>query len=238
MADMEDPSMRARDLMTTNLVTIPPDAPLEALARVLSERGISGAPVVDADGALLGMVTESDLIRRLAAKEDAPKSWVLGLLASAAEQAARFARTHGHRARDVMTTDIASVTEDTSIEHVAHIIEEKKIRRVPVLRDGKLVGVVSRSDLIRALLAAPGSLAEDAPDERIRRDLSLAMRNEPWVDTYFIFPDVKNGQVTFHGFCRSDAVKQGLRVLAENVPGVKGVAFETQEPPAYVMGVS
>ena len=77
--------MRARDLMTTNLVTIPPDAPLEALARVLSERGISGAPVVDADGALLGMVTESDLIRRLAAKEDAPKSWVLGLLASAAE---------------------------------------------------------------------------------------------------------------------------------------------------------
>ena len=156
--------MRARDLMTTNLVTIPPDAPLEALARVLSERGISGAPVVDADGALLGMVTESDLIRRLAAKEDAPKSWVLGLLASAAEQAARFARTHGHRARDVMTTDIASVTEDTSIEHVAHIIEEKKIRRVPVLRDGKLVGVVSRSDLIRALLAAPGSLAADAPD--------------------------------------------------------------------------
>jgi len=85
VADMEDPSMRARDLMTTNLVTIPPDAPLEALARVLSERGISGAPVVDADGTLLGMVTESDLIRRLAAKEDAPKSWVLGLLASAAE---------------------------------------------------------------------------------------------------------------------------------------------------------
>jgi CBS domain-containing protein len=137
-----------------------------------------------------------------------------------------------------MTTDIASVTEETSIEHVAHIIEEKKIRRVPVLRDGKLVGVVSRSDLIRALLAAPGSLATDAPDERIRRDLALAMRNEPWVDTYFIFPDVKDGQVTFHGFCRSDAVKQGLRVLAEKLPGVKGVAFETQVPPAYVMGVS
>jgi osmotically-inducible protein OsmY len=64
------------------------------------------------------------------------------------------------------------------------------------------------------------------------------MRNEPWVDTYFIFPDVKEGQVTFHGFCRSDAVKQGLRVLAEKVPGVKGVAFETQKPPAYVLGVS
>jgi len=230
--------MRVRDLMTTSLVTIPPEAPLEVVARLLSDRGISGVPVVDGAGSLLGMVTEGDLIRRLAAKEDAPKSWVLGLFASAADQAARFARTHGQRARDVMTTDIASVTEDTSIEHVAHIIEDRKIRRVPVLRDGKLVGVVSRSDLIRALLAAPGSIAADAPDARIRRDLALAMRNEPWVDTYFIFPDVKGGQVTFHGFCRSETVKQGLRVLAEGVPGVKGVAFETQDPPAYMLGVS
>lgn len=230
--------MRARDLMTTSLVTIPPDAPLEAVARVFADRGISGAPVVDADGQFLGMVTEGDLIRRLAAKEDAPKSWMAGLFASAPEQAARFARTHGHRARDVMTTEIASVGEDTSIEHVAHMIEERKIRRVPVLRDGKLAGVVSRSDLIRALMAAPGSLAADAPDERIRRDLAIAMRNEPWVDTYFIFHDVRDGQVTFHGFCRSEAVKQGLRVLAENVPGVKGVAFETQAAPAYIVGAS
>ncbi|MCA3321432.1 MAG: CBS domain-containing protein, partial [Roseomonas sp.] len=106
--------MRARDLMTTSLVTIPPEAPLDAVARVFADRGISGAPVVDGAGTLLGMVTEGDLIRRLAAKEDAPKSWVLGLFASATEQAARFARTHGHRARDVMTTDIASVTEETS----------------------------------------------------------------------------------------------------------------------------
>lgn len=230
--------MRVRDLMTTSLVTIPPEAPLEVVARLLSDRGISGVPVVDGAGSLLGMVTEGDLIRRLAAKEDAPKSWVLGLFASAADQAARFARTHGQRARDVMTTDIASVTEDTSIEHVAHIIEDRKIRRVPVLRDGKLVGVVSRSDLIRALLAAPGSIAADAPDARIRRDLAIKMRNEPWVDTYFIFPDVKGGQVTFHGFCRSETVKQGLRVLAEGVPGVKGVVFETQESPAYMLGVS
>jgi len=230
--------MRARDLMTTSLVTIPPDAPLEAVARVLADRGVSGAPVVDASGTFLGMITEADLIRRLAAKEDAPKSWVAGLFASAADQAARFARTHGHRARDVMTTEIASVGEDTSIEHVAHIIEDKKIRRVPVLRDGKLLGVVSRSDLIRALLTAPASLAADAPDERIRRDLAIAMRNEPWVDTYFIFPDVQNGQVTFHGFCRADTVKQGLRVLAENIPGVKGVTFETQAPPAFIIGAS
>jgi CBS domain-containing protein len=228
--------MRARDLMTTSLVTIPPDAPVEAVARVLSDRGISGAPVVDSSGRLLGMVTEGDLIRRLAAVEDRPKSWFVGLFQSAEAQAARYARTRGRKARDVMTTDLVTVTEDTPIEHIAHLIEEKNIRRVPVVRDGKLVGVVSRADLLRALVAPPQSISAEAPDSRIRAQLVQAMREQPWVDTYFIFPEVKDGVVTFYGFCRSETVKQGLRVLAEGVPGVKEVRFETEAAPAYIVG--
>lgn len=228
--------MRARDLMTTSLATVPPDAPVEAVARMLAERGISGAPVVDANGTLLGVVTEGDLMRRLAAVEDRPRSWIAGLFKSAEEQAARFARTHGRKARDVMTTDLVTVTEDTPVEHIAHIIEEKNIRRVPVVRDGKLVGVVSRADLLRALLAPSQSLSADAPDSRIRVRVVEAMRDQPWVDTYFIFPEVKDGVVTFYGFCRSEKVKQGLRVLAEGVPGVKEVRFETEEAPPYIVG--
>lgn len=228
--------MRARDLMTTSLVTIPPDAPVEAVARVLSDRGISGAPVVDSSGKLLGMVTEGDLMRRLAAVEDRPQSWIAGLFKSAEEQAARYARTHGRKARDVMTTDLVTVDEDTPIEHIARIIEEKNIRRVPVVRDGKLLGVVSRADLLRALIGPPQSLSADAPDSRIRVRVVEAMRDQPWVDTYFIFPEVKDGVVTFYGFCRSEKVKQGLRVLAEGVPGVKEVRFETEEAPAYIVG--
>lgn len=228
--------MRARDLMTTSLVTVPPDAPVEAVARVLSDRGISGAPVVDSSGKLLGMVTEGDLMRRLAAVEDRPQSWIAGLFRSAEEQAARYARTHGRKARDVMTTDLVTVDEDTPIEHIARIIEEKNIRRVPVVRDGKLLGVVSRADLLRALIAPPQSLSAEAPDSRIRARVVEAMRDQPWVDTYFIFPEVKDGVVTFYGFCRSEKVKQGLRVLAEGVPGVKEVRFETEEAPAYIVG--
>ena len=228
--------MRARDLMTTSLVTVPPDAPVEAVARVLSDRGISGAPVVDSSGKLLGMVTEGDLMRRLAAVEDRPQSWIAGLFRSAEEQAARYARTHGRKARDVMTTDLVTVDEDTPIEHIARIIEEKNIRRVPVERDGKLLGVVSRADLLRALIGPPQSLSADAPDSRIRARVVEAMRDQPWVDTYFIFPEVKDGVVTFYGFCRSEKVKQGLRVLAEGVPGVKEVRFETEEAPAYIVG--
>ena len=230
--------MRARDLMTTNLVTLPPDAPLEAVAHALADRGISGAPVVGADGSLLGMVTEGDLIKRLAAKDMPETSWFSGLFRSASDQAARYARVHGQKARDVMTTELATVTEDTSIEHVARIIEDKGVRRVPVVRDGKLVGLVSRADLIRALIMPAASLTADAPDERIRRDLLKAMRDQPWVDTFYLFADVRDGIVTFHGFCRSEEIKQALRVLAEGIEGVKGVTMETDLPPPFLLGVS
>lgn len=230
--------MRARDLMTTNIVTLPPDAPLEAVVQALADRGISGAPVVGADGTLLGMVTEGDLIQRLIAKDMPEQSWFSGLFRSAANQAARFARVHGRKARDVMTAQLATVTEDTSIEHVARIIEEKGVRRVPVVRDGKLVGVVSRADLIRAMIMPAASLTADAPDERIRRDVLKAMRDQPWVDTFYLFADVRDGIVTFHGFCRSDEVKQALRVLAEEIEGVKGVSIETDIPPPFLLGVS
>lgn len=230
--------MRARDLMTTTLVTLPPDAPLEAVAHALADRGISGAPVVGADGTLLGMVTEGDLIKRLAAKDRPETSWFSGLFRSASDQAARYARVHGQTARDVMTTDLATVAEDASIEHVARIIEEKGVRRVPVVRDGKLVGLVSRADLIRAMIMPAASLTADAPDERIRRDLAKAMRDQPWVDTFYMFADVQDGVVTFHGFCRSEEIKQGLRVLAEAIEGVKSVKMETDLPPPFLIGVA
>jgi CBS domain-containing protein len=228
--------MRARDVMSTSVMTLPPDAPLATAAGMLAKRGVSGAPVVDGEGKLLGMVTETDLLRRLAAVEDRPRSWVAGLFASAQDQADRFARTHGRRARDVMTTQLETVAPETSVEHVARVLEEKKIRRVPVVEDGKLVGLVSRADLLRALLVEPGTAKADAPDERIRRDLQQAMREQPWVDTYFLFPEVKDGVVTYYGFCRSDAVKRALRVLAEGVPGVKDVKMETEAMPLFASG--
>lgn len=227
--------MLARDLMTKDLVTVPPDMPLSAVARIMAERGISGVPVVGPDGTLLGMLTEGDLIRRLAAATDKPASWFAGLFASPAEQAARFAKTHGRRARDAMTTAVHTATEDTPVEQIAALFERTGIRRVPILREGKLVGLVSRADLLRALLDAEESgSATQRSDAEIRRDIVHRMKQQPWADTFFVFPEVKDGAVTFYGFCRSDAVEQGLRVLAEGVPGVKSVAFDLSRPPAFV----
>ena len=230
--------MRARDIMTTDPITVPPETPIEAVAALMAERNISGLPVLDADGRLVGLVTDGDLMRRLSAKEDKPASFFAALLGANADQAMAYARAHGRRVRDVMSTDLATVPEDATVEEVAHILETKRIRRVPVVRDGRLVGVVSRADLLRAVMAPVGSGAEEeASDPRIRRGIYAAMREQPWISTRFVFPMVKDGVVTFHGFLGSQQAMTALRVLAEGVPGVKEVRFDTAPPPSLMVGI-
>lgn len=227
----------ARDLMTPDVVTVPPETPVMAMARLLADRGISAVPVVDAEGKVLGIVTEADLIRRLAGEEDKPSSWFGSLFSDPASQAERYARTHGVTAKDLMTEKVVSVAPDTTAAHVAQMMEKQNIRRVIVLENDKLKGIVSRADLLRALVAPVHEDAE-LSDERIRRAVMAAMKNEPWTDTFYTMVEVKDGIVTFHGFRRSDAVQKALRVLAENVPGVKGVQDDTQPMPVFIYGAA
>ena len=226
-------NLTARDLMTPDVVTVPPDSPVIAVARLLSERGISAVPVLDARGRLLGIVTEADLIRRLAGEADRPAGWLRGLFADPAAQADRYARTHGITASDVMTERVVTVDETASAAEVAHLMEDKGIRRVLVMREGRLRGLVSRADLLRALVAPPQA-ASGLSDERIRTAVLAAMRREPWADTFYTMVEVADGVVTFHGFMRTEAVKRGLRVLAENVPGVARVVDDTRPMPSYL----
>jgi CBS domain-containing protein len=226
-------SLRARDLMTTDVITVPPETPVLAIARLLADRGISAVPVVDAEGQARGVVTEADLIRRLAGEEDRPASWIAGLFGNQERDADRYARTHGLTARDVMTPEVVAVDPDALASAVAHLMEDRGIRRVLVTQDGRLRGLVSRADLLRALVA-PAPEAGDLSDDRIRRAVMAAMKREPWADTFYTLVEVTDGLVAFHGFSRSAAVQRGLRVLAENVPGVKGVVDHTQPMPAYL----
>ncbi len=227
----------ARDLMTPDVVTVPPETPVIAMARLLADRGISAVPVVNAEGKVLGVVTEADLIRRLAGEEDRPTSWFGSLFTDPASQAERYARTHGVTATDLMTEAVVSVAPDTPAAQIAHLMEERNIRRVVVLDGGKLKGIVSRADLLRALVAPPHEEAE-VSDERLRRAVMAAMKKEPWTDTFYTMVEVKDGTVTFHGFRRSDAVQKALRVLAENIPGVKAVVDDTQPMPVFIYGAA
>ena len=228
--------MRAADLMTTHVITVPPDTPLHVVAGIMAERGVTGVPVVDDAETLLGLVTESDLLHRLAAVEAPRHGYLWGVFHSISHQADEYARSHGHRADDVMTLaeDLVTATEDTTAEHVARVMEEKRIRHVPIVRDGrKLAGMVTRASLLRAALIPPEYRHSNAPDNVIRHGVLRAMREKPWADTHFTFVDVKDGVVTFSGFARNEHVKRGLRVIAEEVEGVRSVQFETMPTPSY-----
>jgi osmotically-inducible protein OsmY len=132
-----------------------------------------------------------------------------------------------------MTESVVTVEPDTPASSVAHLMEERGVRRVLVTTDGRLRGIVSRADLLRALVAPPPA-SEGLSDDRIRAAVMAAIRAQPWADSFYTIVDVKDGVVEFHGFSRSAAVQRGLRVLAENVPGVKRVVDSTQPMPSYL----
>lgn len=226
--------MQAKELMSTDLVVVPPEMPVAALAELLAGRGISAVPVVDAAGMPLGIVTEGDLIRRLADQPSGPLGWFLQLFAGTTPLIARFTKAHGARARDVMSAVLVSVTEDEAAERIAQLMETYGIRRVLVLRDKRLVGIVSRADLLRAVLRSMPSAEQHPDDAALLRAVIAALREQPWVDAYWVYPDVVAGIVTLYGYARSESIREGLIVLARTVPGVTDVRDQMDPMPLFV----
>jgi CBS domain-containing protein len=227
--------MNAHELMTTGLVVVPPDMPVSAVAELLASRSISAVPVTAPDGTLLGLVTEGDLIHRLAETKRGPLGWFLALFGDRRKLAERFVKAHGARAADLMTRELVTVGEDSSAEQIAQLMEQHHIRRVPVLREGKLVGIVSRADLLRAaLLPPPPTLESGGTDAAILRRLMAALREQPWVDSFYIHPDVVGGRVVFYGFHRSAEAQHAMDVLARAIPGVLAVEDRTTPMPFFM----
>jgi CBS domain-containing protein len=225
--------MRAMDVMTTNVITVRPDTSVQEVAKVLSERGISGVPVVDAGNRLVGVVSEGDLLHRVetgtAQRPDRSRrrrSWWLDTIASDEELARDYVKSHGRTARDVMTPEVVSVADTTELAEVATLLETKRIKRVPVLKDGKLVGIISRANLVRALAATGSQLTtEAAVDDRTIRDKLLAeLKDQDWAHVWASDIIVRDRVV--HVWVSDDSApheRQALRVAAENTPGVRGV---------------
>jgi len=164
--------MQACDIMTPDVLTVRPDTGLAELVRLLLERRISAVPVVE-DGAVVGIVSESDLLRRpeLGTAPARPR-WLL-LFGFAERDAAAYTKTHGRTAGEVMSQPVISVAEDAAVEEVARLMDRHRIKRLPVLRDGRLVGIVTRSDLVRALARKLQETPSPAPPERITVDEAL-----------------------------------------------------------------
>lgn len=215
--------MRAGDVMTTRVVTVGPDTAVRTIAQTLVERGISAVPVVDGEGRLLGIVSEGDLMRRAEAGTERQPSWWLDLLASPEDKARDYSRAHGLTARDVMSREVVTVDEDSSLASVAALLERHRIKRVPVVRDGALVGIVSRANLLHGLIAAQPASAATAGDDSAIRERILAAVAEAGLAEPYVNVVVSGGRVQLWGMVSSEAEKDALRVAAETAPGVVAV---------------
>ena len=217
--------LQAKDVMTSQVIAAGADASVSDVARLLASHGISAVPIVD-KGTLIGIVSEGDLLRRAEIGTAVPhRSWWLRLFTDNADLASDYTKSHSVRVTDVMTRSVATVTEDTPLAEVADLLEKKRIKRVPVVRAGKVVGIVSRANLIRAIATAKRTPLEkmSRDDGTIRSTLLEALRSEPWTSVGSSDVTVTDGVVEFWGVYHSEAEREASHVLAANVAGVRGV---------------
>ncbi len=217
--------MFAKDVMSTDVAVVGPEATIVEAARIMLDRRVSGLPVVDGAGALIGMITQGDLMRRAEFGADKRPSWWLRLFTSDGTLAADYARAHGRFVREAMSRSVVAIEETASIARIAELLDHLSVKRLPVLRDGRLVGVVSRRDLLKALIAAPAR--QTAPTARADAEIAAAIRaamaRAAWIDQAQIVLVVEGGTARMSGRVSAEGQHQALRALVENMPGVTAV---------------
>jgi CBS domain-containing protein len=211
--------MLAKDVMTTTILTVTPETDVGEIARILLEAHISATPVVSADGMLIGIVSEGDLIHRAEAETRRRPSWWLRLLATPEESSERYLREFGRRARDVMTKDLITVAPDTPLTEIASMLEKHHIKRVPVLENGKLVGIVSRANLLRGLATWQKPAGVRVEDSALRA-LLLEALNEADLPMHLVNVTVTDGAVEIWGVVESDVQIEAARAAVEATIGV------------------
>jgi len=216
--------MKARDVMSQAVISVPPDATVEAALRLMVEKNISGLPVIDAAGQLVGIVSEGDFLRRaeLGTQPRQPR-WIEFLMGPGA-LAEQYVRASGRKVGEIMTAPVRSVAEDTPLDDVVMLMERYHIKRVPVMRGERPVGIITRANLIRALASVSRELAPTtAGDSEIRERIVKAIRELPWGPGAMVQVLVREGVVTFTGSVFDERQRRALHVLAENTAGVKGM---------------
>lgn len=218
--------MRVKDVMTTAVVKLSPDHSVRQAAQIMVDNHISGLPVVDDNGRLVGLISEGDLIRRSELGGAIPK---LDATLGADERAKTYVRRSSWRVGDAMSADPVTIDENASVARVSALMQERGIKRVPVLRDGVMVGIVSRADLLQAILSA--SRDETATgDDAIRRSILVRLAENTGLEGLDVKVTVTDGIVHFWGNVETVECRRAARILAENVRGVRGVVEHYSEP--------
>ena len=216
--------MKAMDVMTRDVVSISPDASIMEAVRTMLQHKISGLPVIDPSGRLSGIVTEGDFLRRTETGTQRKRSRWVELLLGPGRLADDYSRSSGRKVSDVMSFDVCTATEDAPLEQVVNLMERHRIKRIPIVRDDKVVGIITRANLMRAL--ATLALAERptaADDTAIRERLLAELKSQRWAPIGLMDVVVKDGVVKLSGALTDERERQAIRIAAENIPGVKKV---------------
>ena len=215
--------MKASDVMTTKVVTIGPDSSLSDMIKLMLDHRISGLPVVNAEGKLVGIATEGDCLRRTETGTEVKRSFWRDLMTGSETLAAEYIRSHGRKVSEVMTPDPVVVAPDEDLNEVIHLMEKHQVKRVPVVRNGTVVGIVSRANLLQALAGLIGDAKVAQSDAKIREGVIAALATLPWAANEFLNVTVKDGNVDLWGCFTAYRQDEAAIVAAENVAGVKKV---------------
>src|SRR3954452_1349795 len=215
--------MRAHQIMTRSVITVTPDATVLKAANLMLQYHVSGLPVVNTAGRLVGIVSEGDFIRRSAIGTQKTRGRWLKFLLGAGRVAADYVHEHGRKISEVMTLDPITITEETSLDEIVSLMERNGVKRLPVMRDGKLVGIVSRANLLQAV----AGLVRDVPDptaddDHIRSRIVAAIERNDW-SPFGLNVIVRDGIVHLSGVITEERSRQAAMVAAQNVAGVQKV---------------
>lgn len=215
--------MKASEVMEPEVLSVGPETKVSDVAKALLSRRISAVPVVD-NGKLVGIVSEGDLIRRVETDTERHRSWWVELLISSEKLATEYVKSHARYAGEVMTRKVVTAEENTSLSDVAKLFENHNIKRVPVVRGSKVVGIVSRADLLRVLADLhEKSEPEPSDDVAIRDEILKRLKAEHWFSSAQVEVGVHGGIVKVDGVAMTSEQQTAIRVVAENVPGVRAV---------------
>ena len=218
--------MKAKDVMTSPVLSVELDTPVLEAIQIMLQKRISGLPVRDKGGNLVGILTEGDFLRRVETGTERRRSRWLELLVGPGRLAEEYTHAHGRRVEDVMTGNVVTATADSPLEKIVSLMEKHQIRRVPIVESQRLVGIITRANLLHALAA----LSHEAPpnmqtDENIRNRLLEEFGKQKWspLAPRYINPIVRNGVVELWGTIDDERERRAIIVAAENVPGIKEV---------------
>ena len=229
--------MNASDIMVSTVITVGPDATVQDVADLLVRNRISAVPVVGDNGELLGIVSEGDLINRPETKTAHRKAWWLDALASNETLAADYVKSHSRKVADVMTRNVITASPETSVAELAAILEKNSIKRVPIVKDRRIVGIVSRANLLQGLASLKDKTPKArADDSAIRDSVMQRLANERWARPALLSVTVQDGTVDLWGMVKSAAEKKAVLVLVEVTPGVRTVNDNLNVRPVPLAG--